>query len=678
MAGESSRLERAQAAARLLDDEALAALANKGLLRRARKDVETAPPKLVQGSDVRFQVEDATVTIAEMPTQSKCTCPASGICRHVLAAILVLRDSAVAASLEAAPVVAGAEVLALTDEDLRNAGGAALLRKATQALAMSLPVEFEEAATLRIRFPTWNVTCSWLPGGGVGGMICSCHAPLCEHRIAAVLAYQVSKGQRQLDAEAAVLDESAGAPRTRQEVVSSVGVVLHEMVSLGLARLSASTEDRLRTLAVSAHGVDLPRLERMLRSLADEVSLSLQRNAQAASANLLSTAANTEALRVALKQPSPGLVGVHRSRYEKVGDIELIGLGARQWRTRSGYIGLTIYFWDRSMKDWATWSESRPVSVPDFNPADRYRQDGLWGLTSPAQTSRSAVRLMGTWRNRSGRLSGRPSMRSLLLGPTDVNQVPCAVTQWSALGDRANRLFAAGLTERREQDEIVLLRPKNWDTAVFDPIGQELMQTIHDESGRPLLVTMPHTPMTENAISILERHDPRGTWGLLGLLRLRHGQLAVEPVTLFGDTIVHLTLDGNPPNRSTAASPVAAAVEVEELEDSDDEPEEVQSTSPLGHLFTQAAELLEAMAEGGLRSARNVDQLRHLSARCDSLGLTAVARPLGRLADQLDRLRKTTDASAASAAETLLRTRYLLKFAAAQEAVAAAIGSLNV
>ena len=145
--------------------------------------------------------------------------------------------------------------------------------------------EFEDATVLVIRFPTWNVTCRWLPGSDLSGMICSCHAARpCEHRVAAVLAFQVARGARQLAPEDGALEASAGAARSREEVLESVGDVLREMVSLGLSRLSASTESRLRTLTVSAHGVDLPRLERMLHALADEVALSLRRDAQASCA----------------------------------------------------------------------------------------------------------------------------------------------------------------------------------------------------------------------------------------------------------------------------------------------------------------------------------------------------------------------------------------------------------
>lgn len=681
MAGESPVLTRVRAAAKLLDDDALAALANKGLVRRAHKDVQANPPKLNEASadKVLLQIEDCTVDIAEVLSQSRCTCPATGVCRHILAALLFLRESASEITDAAGTGFSAEEVMALTDEMLQAWAGKAKSRKATQALAFGLPVEFEEAATLLIRFPTWNVTCRWLPGAGLAGTICSCHsAAPCEHRVAAVLAYQVAKGQRRIAPEAASMEASAGAPRTRAEVLVSVGVVLREVIALGLSRLSQSTADRLRTLAVSAHGVDLPRLERMLRALADEVALTLSRDAQAASGNLLATASRIEALRVALANPLPDFVGVHRSRYEKVGDIELVGLGARQWRTRSGYVGLTVYFWDRSMKGWVTWTDARPVSVAGFNPIDRYRQDGPWtGCESPVQASRHVVRLMGAWRNRAGRLSGRPATRCLTLSATDASQVPTPITLWSDLRERAARMFGGGLRERSEQDEIVLVQPKLFGPAQFDSIRQEFKQAVVDAAGNALTLVVPHTPQTENAISVLERHDVANTWGVLGLLRLHGGQVALEPITLLRDTLVHVTLDG-----MTAKAPsgprLAVAQEADDLDDAPDGDEVPAATSsPLGHLLARTAEQLESLSEGGLRAVLDAEPLRQRAGAFAALGMTVVSSPITHLADQLDQLRKSTDQDTAAVAGTLLHADYVVRFAAAQEAVAEATSFLG-
>ncbi len=86
MAGESALLKRMQIAASLLDDEALASLANKGLLRRAKNDLQTHAPTVIEPVEdvVRFQVEDCTVELAEIIAHSRCSCPAGGACRHIL------------------------------------------------------------------------------------------------------------------------------------------------------------------------------------------------------------------------------------------------------------------------------------------------------------------------------------------------------------------------------------------------------------------------------------------------------------------------------------------------------------------------------------------------------------------------------------------------------------------
>jgi hypothetical protein len=688
MAAADPLLNRLRALAAQLDDEALAALANKGLVRRARKDLETAKPEVLgpEGDRLRLRVADGTVDLADPPARSTCSCPAGGICRHILMALLFLREFAPQAGHaepEAAAAPAGQAAGPTTPEAIEDAvlqkwAGKPLLRKALQALAGGLPVQIEEGAgPLVFRLPTRNVVCLWIAGGGLEGMVCSCHAVgPCEHKVAAVLAYQTAKGKRQPEAEAPVLEASAGAPRTREALLASVGAVLRELIILGLSRLSRATEQRLRTLAVSAHGVDLPRLEKLLRSLADEITLSLARDAQAATSGLLATASRVEALRVALAHPKPALVGVHRTSYEKVGQIELIGLGARQWRTRSGYAGLTVYFWDRSANNWATWTEARPLTTGGFDPAARYHQDGPWaGVTSPAEASRSGLRLLDAFRNRVGRLSGRPATRALVLQASDPGQVP-GIDRWGALAERAVGLFG-GFQERSEQDELVVLRPAEWGPPEFDEVRQELTRPVFDADGRGLALVLAHTPETESAVTALEQHDPEQTSGLLGILRLQTGRLAVEPIALFQKKgLFSLTLDTGARSLAVAGKSAGPA-EPEEPDEEGEEVEAAPSATRLGLLLSSLEAELEALAEGSVTAAGDVAALRQLAGSADALGLACCARAALRLVEQLERDRKSVAPDRGHSAELLLRAYYTVRLAAAQEAVAAATAQLT-
>ena len=75
-----------------IDDDYLVGLSNKGIVKRAYKDLEGASPM------VTWEEESASVTLGEescqirMPLgESSCSCPSRSICRHVVSAILWLK-----------------------------------------------------------------------------------------------------------------------------------------------------------------------------------------------------------------------------------------------------------------------------------------------------------------------------------------------------------------------------------------------------------------------------------------------------------------------------------------------------------------------------------------------------------------------------------------------------------
>ncbi|HVA48352.1 MAG TPA: SWIM zinc finger family protein [Pirellulales bacterium] len=699
MAEHGPLLTRLRDALAALDDDALAALANKGLLRRARKDLEQTPAEIVgqafqpDAEEIQVRVGGETVFVPANPVQARCSCPAGGVCRHILAAIVHLRETATAQPepTDAAPPAASADALfaSLDDEALRRWAGKPLVRRATKALAEGLKVELDDSGPLVVRFPSRNITCRLVPGAGLAGLICSCQVPdVCEHRVAAVLAWQVAQGTRTIAAEEAVLPAADEAPRTRDEVLASVQVVLGEMFSVGLARLSTATSQRLQTLAVSCHGVQLPRLERWLTVLADETSRSLKRDAQSSAANLLEWSARVSALTAALAAPRPRLVGRHRTSYEQVGNLSLIGLGAERW-SKAGYVGLTVYFWDESLGNWCSWSDTRPVNVWAFDPVRRFQEYGPWdGCSSPKVASHSRLQLTSVWRNPTGRLSGRSRTRASVLGESDPRQVP-AICDWTQIGGRAQKLFGAGLSERNEQDELVHLRPSAWLPGSYDEVRQEFVRVVLDENDRALALALSFATETASAIQILEQHDATDAFGLLGRLRLRGGKLWVEPISLIGASgIVNLTLDvaqsaSQPPTNPLVTVRPAKPVDESDQEPSFDEfsPDDVflvGSSTPLGIFMSGIEAELEHVAESGSSVRRDLKPLEQAAARLDGLGLETVAASIAGLVAKLRVAPHTIGiGERAAAAAALLRAAYVVRLAIVEEALAVATAGLG-
>src|SRR5262245_7136838 len=71
-------------------------LGSAGLVRRARKDLERGLPIALEGTpgdSVQVRVESLLVTFpAAGAAKATCTCPARGICQHILAAGLWLGE----------------------------------------------------------------------------------------------------------------------------------------------------------------------------------------------------------------------------------------------------------------------------------------------------------------------------------------------------------------------------------------------------------------------------------------------------------------------------------------------------------------------------------------------------------------------------------------------------------
>ena len=77
-----------------VDDEYLIGLSNKGIVKRAYKDKEEVPASIgAMEEDASVTVGEESVTVRFPLGESKCSCPSRSMCRHIVQAILVLKES---------------------------------------------------------------------------------------------------------------------------------------------------------------------------------------------------------------------------------------------------------------------------------------------------------------------------------------------------------------------------------------------------------------------------------------------------------------------------------------------------------------------------------------------------------------------------------------------------------
>jgi hypothetical protein len=544
-----------RAALAVFDDAALEALANKGIVRRAAKDVEGSKVTITEETETRIvaAADGETVQLdAGGPRTARCSCPAAGICRHRIAVVLALR----------APVAAGAEdqelrktgvpgqaadplvdILALDSGAIAKWAGKPNLRAAAELLADAAPDIRRDGAALVIRLSPDEPEVRWLAGQGLDGMVSKAtRARLKSLHAAAVLAVRRAHGVEEAaipDAAAAV----AGAEAPDATYLEEVRRTLQDAVFTALNQAPVVLEERLFTLSISSRADALPRLGRQLRQLAAGVRQKREREFAFSPADALSRLAATHALAEALSRPQPPdrlalLKGAVRQNYEPAGDLTLFGLGATLWHTQTGARGVTGYFYAAERERIVTASLARSSERDaSFDPAQAYASDLLWHAAPLHQLIRSQVHLAGGGISLDGRISlgagAHASIEPWLPARETCLDWPVTFTDWGALQGALQARFDERLASPYAGPVIVLLAPTLHAKMTFDAVVQEHAWGVADASGRWIGPTLLHDEGQAMIAARLQRISELGDVHLvLAEARLARSGFVLQPIAV--------------------------------------------------------------------------------------------------------------------------------------------------
>ena len=568
--------EALQAQLANFDEDAFVALANRGLLRRAQKDLEKIAIEVAEDSDtaLRLTVGEHTVGFdARGPAQAKCSCPAGGVCQHILCAALSLqRDAQVAQPAKSTEVPvevsapapsdvvqedSGAEILPTLSTALLTIGQDELIKHAGRAgyrwawqyvqdldLESGLIIGGERNIVIGLRHP--RVTFRYM-GGMLESMVADLDsAHVAKQRVAAVLAYQKANGMENAPLEKAEKTGKSGAldlgkdhalleteSQVRQEsrarLFASATSLLQDCLELGLSHLSKNMQERFATLAVWAQGADCFRLALLVRRIADHVESLLERAGAADEHRLFDEITLAYGLIAAIEAAAAKdsvprhLTGLSRTRYEQSATLELLGVGAYPWRTPSGYVGLTMLFWSERDHAFLSCGDARPEVQRSFNPIARYNAAGPWsGMGAPAVASGKLVRLANPLLNEQGRLSATEKTSADFRPAEGLHGRLTACRDWATLEAERSAARRSLLAQPDPMRDWVALVPETTGPARFDVNRQMLLWPLFDANGRCIDVELNYSDYTEHAIARIEQLAQDGLpTGSLLIVQLR-------------------------------------------------------------------------------------------------------------------------------------------------------------
>lgn len=532
---------------RNFDDDALAALASVGLLRRAAKDLEAGKVELTEppgATFALFRADGQSVRIGDDgPARARCDCPAPGICKHILAAALWLRN-APAASDDAPVADALAEASALDPAAIFKSAGIAATRKAAALFGEAGPATIAaQGGVLVIELPSLELACRYIAGAGFKGMVSE--GPAASRGAVHILALAALwRDQGRAFAwpeglEAAAGDADAGLSEAECQFLERVRQVVLEMCRTGWSHVSDIMPAQLRAFGMSARIESFPRLAGMLRTLAGTAELLAHRDVSSDERQAIKLAARIHALCHALARAKGDALQELRGRTRRAFDgnqaLALLPLGAHWWETRGGARGLTISFWDHgSAGILQTVLARRDASDRTFTRDTAWSSSSVWqGAGSPKSLTEGALLVDGARLSHDNRIGLASETRARVLPRWNVDDA-----RWSAAGFADWRDLATSIRRsaglRGEAVECILLKPASLEAPRLDEVRQILSWTLRDLNGLPLVLRLPCEAHHVTRIGNIEAWAGSGIAIKAVLARLErdlHGGI-LEPVSL--------------------------------------------------------------------------------------------------------------------------------------------------
>ena len=413
------------------DDEYLAGLSNKGTVKRAHKDRETTPCEILDTGDqgINVKLGEEELLIAPVLAESRCSCPSRSICRHIVQAILVLKDMYEAGEggikeekKEKSEALPSEElwqaVLEIGNQKIIRALGMKKLGEVLGQIRAGKRADIARSSTVLVELPDSELQVKFLLPLEYSSCTCK-KKEFCAHRAAAALWCRMEAGTLRLEEFEKEEEEPKADLNRIREKAGEMKAALEDILASGLSRTSSQSADTLERLAVISHNEGLASFEDAFRSLQNGYEVYFSRSSSVNAAGLMDESARLyeqicRLSRVKTDRELRNLGGVFHMDYEPAGDMELIGITAEAFQSRNGYQGETVYFLEKNTKKWYTYTSARPMYYDIKDGADERSRP--WGLNvSLEELAGIEVCLKQAKAGKTGRLSSSQDTKGMIM-----------------------------------------------------------------------------------------------------------------------------------------------------------------------------------------------------------------------------------------------------------------------
>lgn len=666
-----------------LSEDDLAALSNRGTLKRAVRELDeaalTAEIEENEAGDVTVRwSDDATCTFpaGKVLADAQCTCPALGTCRHLVRSVLAYQRNS-AADGPAADEETSTEPWdpgRLDNAAVSAALSTTALRRAKATRDAGQVVELVRSHKPWAHFMNASCTIRFLVPGDARYVHCDCaeQAP-CQHAALAIWAF------RELPPEQSAglvtlgdLDDAAP-----ENLIAEIERNLGELVANGCGNLPTLWRDRLARLQQECLTQTLVWPADLLAEMISEYDRYQTHDARFDSQHLVELVGEMLTRCDALgsnQQEVPRVLirGMRGDRETPVGSARLSGLGCGVTVTRHS-TRISAFLQDATSGATVTvsrWFDQSGVDE-DAELAPFWRMAGRTVVKDISLAQVGSGQLIAAGGKRSAGHELNLGRQRVGVNPQSFQweqlRAPLLVESLSELAAQLRSRPPAGLRPRRLTNDLRVCQVAELRQARFDPAAHELVLDAVDAEGTSLEIRHPYTSQGHEGFEALQLYCNQPALQLrfvAGQVRLRSGCLVASPTCLVWEQgRERICLQPWVDRYSVAARAITGETPSEP--ETETEPAEMQAgvlSDPLKSWTAELADELGALAVRGLSRADHlmVNRWQQLADQAQSVGLVQIGQRVANLASALAQKSHTPNWDKAPAVEAGLTLCVLL------------------
>jgi hypothetical protein len=544
MGGPEGALTMPRADLLALSPDDLAALTNRGTVKRALRELEAG--------EVRVELEEAqdgTVTArssdgveCRLPggavvAAARCSCPATELCRHVVRAVLAYQAWS---KTESVGTPAAWDPGAIPDEALAGLLRPAVLAQARTQFEGGLLIELVRSAKPTARFHDLACTLRFQVPGDARYVHCDCAGePPCAHVALAVWAFRRLPGEQ----SAGILSTQERRLPTPTDLLDQFDEVLLALLESGLAGAGGGWRDRLARLENHCRGAGLVWPAAVIADVLHQFERYAEHDARFSPERLAELVGELLIRADAIRRdtgavPQLFVRGTATDRWTDLASARFVGLGCG---VRPGRRSARVTAFLQDANSGSMVAVCREFADPAPEASDPPKQ--FWQLAQALALKGATFAQLGTGQllTQGGR---RAADHQLVLGraKATVNpqnfswetlRAPVLAEGFAEVRARLVVLPPSALRPRRVAEDFHVSRITGAENAAFLP-GLQLIQAIlRDTAGDTAILRHPFTSRgdegSERLLHTL-RANPKSLQFVAGPMRMTAEGLVVEPV----------------------------------------------------------------------------------------------------------------------------------------------------